>query len=220
MAMMGPLPSPSSQTRPSLRSQLKDTVLPPIGSIDPELMERNQDMLLLPHLIDLGKELAHFTTTVARVVPPWPPMYDEEEESREEQNPKNKGRNGNNSEHQRLQELENQGAEGEEDIIRKVGRVCWDVIQTIQARVELSVQLEQEERLRAAAATGGAGPGMVQGYSKGKISREGFRDGEESYVVYEHYDGHDPETESFDGYGREYDSDDESFGQRSQHDMI
>ncbi|KAK3814447.1 MAG: Rho GTPase activation protein, partial [Benniella sp.] len=231
-----------SHSRNSLRAQPKDIVQPPIGSIDPALMERNQDMPLLPHLIDLGKELAHFTTTVARVIPPWPQQQDAEKvhlvkEAVEESN--------GLSQHElrrRLMEgnlrddINGRGDDGDDDhgdILRKVGRACWDVIETIQERVELSVEVEQEERRLAAqamaaqvhAANGGIGEGIglgvsggigMQGFPKGKPSREGSRDGEESYVVYEHYENHDLEAESFDGYTRGYDSDDE---QRSAHDL-
>jgi hypothetical protein len=211
-------------------------------------MERNQDMPLLPHLIDLGKELAHFTTTVARVIPPWRHSSFEQaqrqdagkvhlvKEAVEESN--------GASQHElrrRLVEgnprddINGRGDDGDDDhgnILRRVGRACWDVIETIQERVELSVEVEQEERRLAAmaaqvhAANGGVVEGIglgvsggtgMQGYPKGKTSREGSRDGEESYVVYEHYESHDLEAESLDGCTRSYDSDDE---QRSAHDPI
>lgn len=240
-----------THSRNSLRAQAKDTVQPPSGTVDPTLMERNQDMPLLPHLIDLGKELAHFTTTVARVIPPWPRSSYENEQQPE-------GGNGEGAEekapsgsvtprHEQDQRPRPRpriktdiarsvsGARDNDvdngDILRLIGRTCWDVIETIQERVELSVQMEQEERLLAAQASTqaqGANGGTVglgvsglgvgaQGYTRGKTSREGSRDGEESYVVYEHYENQDMEAESFDGYTRGDDSDDE---QRSAHDPI
>ncbi|KAG0280142.1 hypothetical protein BGZ95_011139 [Linnemannia exigua] len=219
-SMAPPLPSPSSQTRPVLRNPIssntssssssKDTVPFPTGHIDQATLDRNHDMPLLPHLIDLGKELAHFSTTVVRVVPPPPHNYednihDQDGKDAENANDRNgeSGRGG-----------ENGGDDDEEDILRIMWRACWDVIATIQERVQLSVEMEEEERLRAV--NGGTMPPPYS--STHKISREGFQEGEETYVVYEQYEGH--EHESFDGYNRGYDSDDESFGQQSGHDLM
>ncbi|KAF9190279.1 hypothetical protein BGZ50_000310 [Haplosporangium sp. Z 11] len=171
--MVAPPPSPSSQTRFSTRhisKEVKERVFPPIGNIDSATMERNRDMPLLPHLIDLGKELAHFTTTVARIVPPPPQGYEEEYEGE------------NNGRHDETDEDDLLG--GEDSILRNVGRVCWEIVATINERVQLSLDLE--------------------------VSREGSRDGEDSYVVYEHDDGNENDIESFDGYGRGFDSDNES----------
>ncbi|KAK3847451.1 MAG: hypothetical protein J3R72DRAFT_165095 [Linnemannia gamsii] len=219
-SMTAPLPSPSSQTRPILRNPIssntssssssKDTVPFPTGHIDQATLDRNHDMPLLPHLIDLGKELAHFSTTVVRVVPPPPHNYednarDHDGKDVEDADDRNggSGRGGGNGEE-----------DEEEDILRVMWRACWDVIATIQERVQLSVEMEEEERLRAV--NGGTMPPPYS--STHKISREGFREGEETYVVYEQYEGH--EHESFDGYNRGYDSDDESFGQHSGHDLM
>ncbi|KAF9291570.1 hypothetical protein BGZ68_003508 [Mortierella alpina] len=244
MMAMAPLPSPSSQTpahaRFSYRSlpSSKDVVLPPIGNIDHATMDRNQDMPQLPHMIDLGKELAHFSTTVARVVSPLlnsleqneqqqPQQSQLSQQSQQQEDPRQE-----QDESDKHQKDQNETCSSDDvEILRKVGRACWDIIETIQERVELSVALEQEERIRAvevaqganAAATGSFGgssygqAGAQSGiFAKSKVSREGSRDGEESYVVYEHYDG-DPDAESFDGYVRGYDSDEESFEQRSGH---
>ncbi|KAF9903339.1 hypothetical protein BX616_001663, partial [Lobosporangium transversale] len=217
----------------NLRSSIIDTVLPPVGDIEhAAILDQNQDMPLLPHMIDLGKELAHFTNTVARVIPHWPHEYQVEAEAAAEvmQDDEDLNVNGNpfeGNDRQRQQyQLNCSNEQREEDILRKVGQACWDVVETIQERVQLTVELEQEERLRTAAAAAAvavaagtsAGAGGAVGnlpyFSKAKVSREGFRDGEESYVVYEHYDGMDHELESFDGYER-FDSDDESFIQQS-----
>ncbi|KAF9909913.1 hypothetical protein EC991_007716 [Linnemannia zychae] len=217
-AMGPPLPSPSSQTRPILRNPMssntssssssKDSVPFPTGHIDQATLDRNHDMPLLPHLIDLGKELAHFSTTVVRVVPPPPHNYEDDVQDQDGKDVVVVGdRNG-------------QGGNGEdqeeEDILRVIWRACWDIIATIQERVQLSVEMEEEERLRAV--NGGTMPPPYSSSSTHKISREGFREGEETYVVYEQYEG--TEHESFDGYNRGYDSDDESFGQQSGHDLI
>ncbi|KAG0379177.1 hypothetical protein BGX24_001467 [Mortierella sp. AD032] len=219
-SMTAPLPSPSSQTRPILRNPIssntssssssKDTVPFPTGHIDQATLDRNHDMPLLPHLIDLGKELAHFSTTVVRVVPPPPQNYEDnahyhDGKDVEDADDRNgiSGRGGGNGEE-----------DEEEDILRVMWRACWGVIATIQERVELSVEMEEEERRRAV--NGGTMPPPYS--STHKISREGFREGEETYVVYEQYEGH--EHESFDGYNRGYDSDDESFGQHSGHDLM
>ncbi|KAG0290308.1 hypothetical protein BGZ96_006177 [Linnemannia gamsii] len=231
---MAPLPSPSSQTRPIIRttstsnSNSKDSVQFPTGHIDQATLDRNHDMPLLPHLIDLGKELAHFSTTVVRVVPP-PPAHRYGVEV-------NAGLHGHDGKNVNVGHLsssnggrclggsadedEEDEAEREEDILRVMWRACWDVIETIQERVQLSVEMEEQERLRAAdGGNGGGGPGTIlPPYSMSKISREGYREGEETYVVYEQYEGH--ELESFDGFNRGYDSDDESFGQQSGHDLM
>ncbi|KAF9984765.1 hypothetical protein BGZ75_003695 [Mortierella antarctica] len=249
MMAMAPLPSPSSQTyahaRFSYRSvpSSKDVVLPPIGNIDHATMDRNQDMPQLPHMIDLGKELAHFSTTVARVVSPL--LNSLEQNGQQQQQQREEGARQHQQEEEQQQEQDDSDNKQQKDqnetcssddveILRKVGRACWDIIETIQERVELSVALEQEERIRAveavqganAAATGSFGRPVydqvgVQSsgmFAKSKVSREGSRDGEESYVVFEHYDG-DPDAESFDGYVRGYDSDEESFEQRSGHEQ-
>ncbi|KAI1295006.1 hypothetical protein EDD11_008058, partial [Mortierella claussenii] len=257
LTMMASLPSPlpqhqtqGSRTTSSQRAQqLKDTVLPPTGSIDQAMLDKNQDMPLLPHLIDLGKELAHFTTTVARVTQLYP--HDDSadagpygHESQEDPLTKGRGNNGALNSHSFMTSQQPTYPQGNpkeyepEDILRVVARACWDIIETIQERVELSVELEQEERLQAAvaavAAVGGSLPGGMAGgggganvgpmmyaqFAKSKVSREGSRDGEESYVVYEH-EGPDLDAESIDGYGRGvYDSDDESFGQQSAHELL
>ncbi|KAG0349200.1 hypothetical protein BG004_000855 [Podila humilis] len=174
-----------------------------------EVDRTNLDLPLLPHLIDLGKELSHFSTTVARVVPPWPSTESEGKAERPQADQNGGGR--------RTTEDCDEG-EFDDDVLIRVGRVCWELIETIQERVELSVEMEQEERRRAAQGfnnNGGSGGG---GYnSKSKISREGSRDGEESYFVYEHEQEHDQvndhDYESFEGYGGRgsYDSEDESF---------
>ncbi|KAF8981603.1 hypothetical protein BGZ52_002700, partial [Haplosporangium bisporale] len=171
-----------------------------------EVDRTNLDLPLLPHLIDLGKELSHFSTTVARVVPPWPAQYKGGKVDSAA------GGANDGEEDDDDKEIE----EHNEDILRRVGRVCWDIIETIQERVELSVEMEQEERRRAAQGynNGSSNTGNSGGvYGKGKVSREGSRDGEESYFVYEHdYHANDHDYESFEGYGREsYDSEDESF---------
>ncbi|KAG0313980.1 hypothetical protein BGZ99_008442 [Dissophora globulifera] len=301
------LPSPGSQTQPqmsTIRSSLlrggnssstsKDTVQPPVGEIDPISVERNmQDMPLLPHLIDLGKELALFTTTSARAVQKWMSERKDAGDYSEDGGSISRGGSGgrekNANDPDRSGDLEKNEArrhhpgeedeevgseveEGEEDIMSKVGRVCLEVIDTIRERVDLSVEVEQEERLRATeaiaanatttssssssssaynlnaasshyrggskamgaaistsaaggtpgTATIGGGMMMLGGIGRSsKVSGEGSRDGDEStYVVYEHYDGQDPDAESFDGYTRGYDSDDDSFGRRSVHDLI
>ncbi|KAF9934878.1 hypothetical protein FBU30_010145 [Linnemannia zychae] len=225
---MAPLPSPSSQTRPILRnlsnssnnsssSNSKDSVPFPTGHIDQATLDRNRDMPMLPHLIDLGKELAHFSTTVVRVVPPPTQSYDDGAHDQDGKDVDGFDRNegGGNGED-----------EGDEnDILRVMWRACWDVIETIQERVQLSVEME-EKRLRAMGGSnngemgsgGGRGNMMPPPYSISKISREGYREGEETYVVYEQYEGH--EHESFESYNRGYDSDDESFGQHSGHDLM
>ncbi|KAF9573180.1 hypothetical protein EC968_008922 [Mortierella alpina] len=217
-SVMAPLPSPSSQAQVHARFSYrslppsKDVVLPPTGKIDPATMDRNQDMPQLPHMTDLGKELAHFSTTVARVVSSLINSLEQEQDDLDKQ-----------------QKTQNEAHSSDDvEILRKVGRACWDIIETIQERVELNVVLEQEERIRAveaaqganAAATGsfggsvyvqaGAQSGM---FAMSKVSREGSRDGQEPYVVYEHYDG-DHDAASFDGYVRGYDSNEESFEQR------
>ncbi|KAF9156142.1 hypothetical protein BG015_007040 [Linnemannia schmuckeri] len=215
---MAPLPSPSSQTRPILRtsnnssSNSKDSVQFPTGHIDQATLDRNHDMPLLPHLIDLGKELAHFSTTVVRVVPPPAHNYgvdvhDNGGKDVDVLGSSNGGRRGGTADEDEEDEKE------EEDILRIMWRACWDVIETIQERVQLSVEMEEEERIRASNGGNGGGGTMPPPYSMSKISREGYREGEETYVVYEQYEGH--ELESFDGYNRGYDSDDESFGQHS-----
>ncbi|KAF9124230.1 hypothetical protein BGW39_008339 [Mortierella sp. 14UC] len=220
-AMGPPLPSPSSQTRPTLRNPIssntssssssKDTVPFPTGHIDQATLDRNHDMPLLPHLIDLGKELAHFSTTVVRVIPPPPPQNHEDDVQDQDEKDvvvvgdKNGGGRGGNGENQE-----------EEDILRIMWRACWDVIATIQERVQLSVEKEEKELLRAF--NGGTTPPPYNSSSTHTISREGFREGEETYVVYEQYEG--TEHESFDGYNRGYDSDDDSFGQQSGHDLM
>jgi hypothetical protein len=183
-------------------------------------------MPLLPHLIDLGKELAHFSTTVVRVVPP-PPAHrfgvDEEDDDMLRHDGKDvngshvERNNGGRSLGGSADDDEEDEVGREEDILRVMWRACWDVIETIQERVQLSVEMEEEERRRAV--NGGGGPGAIPPpYSMSKISREGYREGEETYVVYEQYEGH--ELESFDGFNRGYDSDDESFGQQSGHDLM
>lgn len=196
-------------------------------------------MPLLPHLIDLGKELAYFTTTVARVVPPWPHSSFEQEQQGGgidgvvKKSVKESKRSSLQGQRPRKHEnLAGDTLDGEsDDSLRKIGRACWDLIESIQERVQLSVEVEQEERRQAAqavaaqaaaVANGGRNGGVsgaagVQRYPRGKATREGSRDGEESYVVYEHYENHDMEAESFDGYTRSCDSDDE---QRSAHDLI
>ncbi|KAF9327462.1 hypothetical protein BG006_009244, partial [Podila minutissima] len=236
VSMMLPLPSPGSQTRPSRPSFIKEgsnksgnstnnnnnsssssngngdghgNSLFENGGV--EVDRTNLDLPLLPHLIDLGKELSHFSTTVARVVPQWPALYKGKVDS---------AAGGANDD-------ENDGHDDEEevvvdkDILRRVGRVCWDIIETIQNRVEYSVQMEEAERRRAAQGYHGSndnnnyGSGNNVGgvYGKSKVSREGSRDGEESYFVYEHdHHANDHDCESFEGYGRgSYDSEDESF---------
>ncbi|KAF9096390.1 hypothetical protein BGX23_011464 [Mortierella sp. AD031] len=226
--IMAPLPSPSSQTRPILRSasgsssssNSKDSVQFPTGHIDQATLDRNHDMPLLPHLIDLGKELAHFSTTVVRVVPPPPPPPhhyeddDDVDDGQDQQDGKDVGnRNGGGRRGNRNVE---RAEDEDEDILRVMWRACWDVIETIQERVQISVELEEAERLQA---NGGIGGGMMPPpYGASKISREGYREGEETYVVYEQYEGH--EHESFDGYRGGYDSDEESFGQHSGHDLM
>lgn len=174
-------------------------------------------MPLLPHLIDLGKELAHFSTTVVRVVPPPTQNYvgggghDHDGKYVDVLDSSNGARRGGTADDDEEDE------EDEADILRIMWRACWDVIETIQERVQLSVEMEEEERLRAS--NGGNGGGsMPPPYSMNKISREGYREGEETYVVYEQYEGHD--LESFDGLNRGYDSDDESFGHHSGHDLM
>lgn len=185
-------------------------------------------MPLLPHLIDLGKELAHFSTTVVRVVPS-PPAHRygvEEHDNLHGHDRKDidgchvVSRNGGRHLGGSADEDEEDEVGREEDILRIMWRACWYVIETIQERVQLSVEMEEQERLRAAnGGNGGGGPGsMPPPYSMSKISREGYREGEETYVVYEQYEGH--ELESFDGFNRGYDSDDESFGLQSGHDLM
>ncbi|KAG0081732.1 hypothetical protein BGZ90_005375 [Linnemannia elongata] len=214
---MAPLPSPNSQTRPIIRtssnsSSSKDSVQFPTGHIDQATLDRNHDMPLLPHLIDLGKELAHFSTTVVRVVPPPNRNYDggdgKEVDVLDSSNGARRGGTADDDE---------EDEEEEEDILRIMWRACWNVIETIQERVQLSVEMEEEERLRASNGGNGGGGSMPPPYSMSKISREGYREGEETYVVYEQYEGHD--LESFDGLNRGYDSDEESFGQHSGHDL-
>ncbi|CAO3567599.1 unnamed protein product [Mortierella alpina] len=245
MMPVAPLPSPSSQThahaRFSYRSMplSKDVVQPPIGNIDTATMDRNQDMPQLPHMIDLGKELAHFSTTVARVVSPLLNSLEQDQDQQQQQQQQEDSRQELDHDDSERQRKGAHAACSSDDLemLRKVGRACWDIIETIQERVELSVALEQEERIRAveaaqganaaaAAAAAGSSGGPAYGqagaqsgmFAKSKVSREGSRDGEESYVVYEHYDG-DPDAESFDGYVRGYDSDEESFDQRSGHEQ-
>ncbi|KAG0087869.1 hypothetical protein BGZ92_006893 [Podila epicladia] len=230
-SMMLPLPSPSSQTRPSRPPFTKEGSNKSGNSINntnnhnsngngngngignllfenggAELDRTNLDLPLLPHLIDLGKELSHFSTTVARVVPQWPALYKEQGDNVAG------GANDNGDEdHDDEEEVV-----VDEDILRRVGRACWDIIETIQDRVEYSVQMEEQERRRAAQGYHGNnnyGSGNNVGvYSKSKVSREGSRDGEESYFVYEHdHQANDHDCESFEGYGRgSYDSEDES----------
>ncbi|KAF9320931.1 hypothetical protein BG003_004213 [Podila horticola] len=226
--MMLPMPSPSSQTRSSRPPFAKEgsnksgnstnnsnngngngngncNLLFENGGV--EVDRTNLDLPLLPHLIDLGKELSHFSTTVARVVPQWPAQYKGKVDSAA----------GGANDDEDYDEEEEVVVE-EEDILRRVGRVCWDIIETIQDRVELSVQMEEEERRRAAQGyhngnhnNSSSNNGGV--YGKSKVSREGSRDGEESYFVYEHdHQANDHDYESFEGYGRgSYDSEDESF---------
>ncbi|KAG0259986.1 hypothetical protein BG011_002206 [Mortierella polycephala] len=192
-----PPPSPSFQTRSNARhisKEIKETVLSPVSDIDSATMERSEDMPLLPHLIDLGKELAHFTKTVARLIRPPPQGYEGEYEGQD---------------YDRHDETdEDDLLDGEDSILRNLGRACWEIVATIDERVQLSLDLEHEERQRA-------NDTPADGkYVKGKVSREGPRDGEESYVVYEHDDGNENDVESFDGCGRGYDSDDESLERR------
>ncbi|KAF9583097.1 hypothetical protein BGW38_010257, partial [Lunasporangiospora selenospora] len=79
--MSGPLPSPGSQKRGSQSSGSSNgggnsanaTMTSLLMLAESSYMDRHQDLPLLPHLIDLGKELAYFSTTVARVVRPWHP---------------------------------------------------------------------------------------------------------------------------------------------------
>ncbi|KAF9282760.1 hypothetical protein BGZ74_002086 [Mortierella antarctica] len=230
VSMMLPLPSPSSQTRPSRPSFTKEgsnksgnstnnnsngngnghgNLLFENGGV--EVDRTNLDLPLLPHLIDLGKELSHFSTTVARVVPQWPALYKGKVDS---------AAGGANDDEDDDEDNEEEVVV-DKDILRRVGRVCWDIIETIQNRVECSVQMEEAERRRAAQGYHGSnnnnnyGSGNNIGgmYGKSKVSREGSRDGEESYFVYEHdHHANDHDCESFEGYGRgSYDSEDESF---------
>ncbi|KAF9214660.1 hypothetical protein BGZ59_003298 [Podila verticillata] len=208
--MMLPMPSPSSQQprspRPAFTKDGSNKTMAMAMNGGVEVDRTNLDLPLLPHLIDLGKELSHFSTTVARVVPPWPAQYKGGKVDSAA------GGANDGEEDDDDKEIE----EHNEDILRRVGRVCWDIIETIQERVELSVEMEQEERRRAAQGynNGSSNTGNSGGvYGKGKVSREGSRDGEESYFVYEHdYHANDHDYESFEGYGREsYDSEDESF---------
>ncbi|KAF9116060.1 hypothetical protein BGX27_005089 [Mortierella sp. AM989] len=207
--VMAPLPSPSSQTRSCLRPPNKETVQPPIaiGNIDVEISMRNQDMPLLPHLIDLGKELALFTKTVAHVIKTSPEKY-EDLLPLEDSSP---GLEMNGS-HSHVDE--EQGRE-DEDILRTVARACLYLLNTIGERVDLSVEYEQRERQRAALIANGRviqeldGTHGIHEYAMSKMSREASRDGEESIIVFENYDGH--EVECFEGNMRgSYDSDDES----------
>lgn len=167
-----------------------------------EVDRTNLDLPLLPHLIDLGKELSHFSTTVARVVPPWPAQY--------KGGKVDSAAGGANDEDE--DDDDEKVEEHDEDILRRVGRVCWDIIETIQERVELSVEMER--RAAQGYNNGNDNNGNSGGvYGKSKVSREGSRDGEESYFVYEHdHLANDNDFESLEGYGRgSYDSEDESF---------
>ncbi|KAF8962655.1 hypothetical protein BGZ46_001137, partial [Entomortierella lignicola] len=205
-----PTSTPGSQSRNSMQQLMKDSVLPPRGTNDLESLVMDQDMPLLPHLIDLGRELALFTKTVARVIDSCPELYEDffpVEGS-------NSGPEANRPGHV------NDGDQDEEDenILRTVARACLFLLNTIKDRVDLSVEFEQKEQQRAELSANGFGrviQGMegIQDYPPGKMSRETSRDGEESIVIFETYDNHD--VESFDGFVRGGDSDDE----RSLHDI-
>ncbi|KAF9358785.1 hypothetical protein BGX26_000928 [Mortierella sp. AD094] len=219
---MVPMPSPGPQIRTSLRSSSKEKVQPPEGAIGPEILGRNQDMPLLPHLIDLGRELALFTKTVARVIDSCPELY--EDLFPVESHGPEQGMHGSDQ-----QSYVDEEHGEDDDILRVVARACLFLLNTIKDRVDLSVEFERDERQRAALANNGSGKvllGMesisgLHGYTKCKTSKEASRDGEESIVVYETYDSHEHDGESFEGYVRSgYDSDDESFGRRSVHDVI
>ncbi|KAF9431002.1 hypothetical protein BGZ94_000469 [Podila epigama] len=199
-----------------------------------EIDQTQLDLPLLPHLIDLGKELSHFSTTVARVVPLWPTeevaLDPYEQQNEQHQHAKEGGVGGmvgaakENRDGNMQRRNSSEQHEEDEDILRRVGRVCWDLIETIQERVELSVEMEMEERRRAAQGythhEGGPHHQMASGgYGKSKVSREGSRDGEESYIVYEH-EIQDNDYESLEAYGRNsYDSEDESFEYSTTYDL-
>ncbi|KAF9437305.1 hypothetical protein BGZ76_001254 [Entomortierella beljakovae] len=193
---MAPLPSPTTQSRSNPRSQIKDkdTVPLPYGTIDSEIIQRNQDMPILPHLIDLGKELAFFTKFVERVLKASPHLY---EDLLYESNP---GSDSEAAEHHPRTFINSE--HDDEDILRRVARAYIFLDNTIRERVELSVDYEEQERAsNGRVILGTEGIQLI----RGKMSREASRDGEESIVVYEQYDC----QESFDGYTGSYDSDDD-----------
>ncbi|KAF9382102.1 hypothetical protein BGX21_001929 [Mortierella sp. AD011] len=216
---MAPMPSSGSQIRTS-RSSGKDNVQPPEGTIGSEILERNQDMPHLPHLIDLGRELALFTKTVARVIDSCPELYEElfPVESSDAEHEAHESDQQSYMEH---------GGE-DDDILHVVARACLFLLNTVKDRVDLSVEFERDERQRALASNGNGKAliGMenisgLPGYPKGKTSREASRDGDELIVVYENYDSNEHDGESFDGCVHNgYDSDDGSFGRRSAHNVI
>ncbi|KAG0057627.1 hypothetical protein BGZ83_007000 [Gryganskiella cystojenkinii] len=257
---LAPLPSPSSLPRCSPRPPFCRDGLHPLGLIESGMLDSNQDIPLLPHLIDLGKELATFSTTVARVIP-WMEVYsdDEDDESALATNGNGNGNgNGHNNvnrsgDHKKSIPNDRGPDDGqilvndrrqEEDILRTLGRACWDLIHMIKDRVELSVELEQQARVRAT--NGGIHPHQQQqqkrqqqqcqypqqqqqqnqqsppSYSS-KISCEGSRDGDFQLYSHDHYHGHIDHddldhSESYLKGG--FDSDDESFGQTSGHEVV
>ncbi|KAG0210298.1 hypothetical protein BGX28_009454 [Mortierella sp. GBA30] len=280
MMAMAPLPSPSSQTYGHSRftyrqtPSSKEVVLPPIGNVDQATMDRNQDMPQLPHMIDLGMELANFATTVARSVSPWPENGGQEEEEEavviDRQDQHKQGSTSDSSSQQPQAQIpssstattqlqskdisndsettqngnKNDHKDDEDDILLTVSRASWEVIEIIRDRVRLSVEFDQDGaqaagESAASAIQGGSASGSASGsaysgqefiqrqqhqqqqqqklqqqhgcQSKSKVSRDG-----EDNMVYEYYDV-DPDAESF---CRGYDSDEDSFEQRSGHDSL
>lgn len=266
---LAPLPSPNCLNRNSQgpRPPFCKEGQHPLGPIKNGILDAGQDLPLLPHLIDLGKELANFSATVARVIHLQDIYSDGElEEEEEEEEDEDDGTtlvggigNGNGSGHGHGNGDGNGHDHGngkgdghkdgvapravdmndrcEEDILRTVGRACWEVIHTVKERVELSVELEQQTFARAT--NGGIfqqyqhpfgqashahahlPPKHPPSHGNGKISREGSREGEfQSFTHEQFFHSHDLEHPDVYIRGGSFDSDTDSFGQNSGHEVV